>query len=57
VLQEIKDGHLYEVLVDLKKAGAFTVDVEALGRQALVAGEFVTEGADVTFDADGARLE
>lgn len=57
VLQEIKDDHLYEVLVDLKKAGAFTVDIEVSGRQAIVAGKFVKQGADVTFEADGARLE
>ncbi len=57
VLQEIKDGRLHEVFVDLKKSGGFTVRSDATGRRALVSGNLVGTGPDVTFEADGLRLE
>ncbi|MHC4446274.1 MAG: DUF4920 domain-containing protein [Planctomycetota bacterium] len=57
VLQEIKDGRLHEVFVDLKKNGGFTVRRDATGRRVLVSGSLVGAGPDVTFEADGLRLE
>lgn len=56
VLQEIKEGRLYEVFVDLKKDGTFTVPADASGREAVVSGKLVGTPPDVTFEADGVRL-
>lgn len=57
VLQEIKDGTLHEIFIDLKKYGAFTVRSDISGRRAVVSGELVGTAPDRMFVADGLRLE
>ena len=57
VLQEIKDGRLHEIFIDLKKYGAFTVRSDISGRRAVVSGELVGTAPDRVFVADGLRLE
>jgi len=56
VLQAVKEGRLYEVFVDLKKDGTFTVPADASGREAVVSGKLVGRPPDMTFEADGLRL-
>lgn len=57
VLQEVRDGRLREVFVDLAKDGTFTVRGDASGRAAWVSGKLVGKGPDMKFEADGLRLE
>ena len=48
---------LYEVFVDLKKHGTFTVRGDVSGRNAVVSGKLVETDSNVTFEADGLRVE
>jgi len=57
VLQEVRNGRLHEVLVDLKKSGTFTVPKDATGRTAFVSGKLVGVDSDTRFEADGVKLE
>lgn len=57
VLQEVTGDRLYEVLVDLKRDGTFTIPKDATGRTALVSGKLVGAGSDTKFEADGVRLQ
>lgn len=57
VLQEIREGRLHELFVDLKKRADFTISGDVAGRWATVSGRLVGTGPDVTFEADGLRLE
>ncbi len=57
VLQEVKDGRLYEILVDLKRHGDLTVQPEISGRGASVSGKLVVDDSNVTFQADAIRIE
>ena len=57
VLQEVVDGKLHEVLVDLKPRAEFTVPSSVAGRDAMVRGWLVGEKPDLKLEAVGLELE
>lgn len=57
VLQQVDNGRLYELFVDLKKQASLVVPAGATGRSAIVSGRLVETGSGVMLEADGFRLE
>ena len=57
VLQEVVDGKLHEVIVDLKPRADFTVPFSVTGRDAMVRGWLVGEKPDLKLEAVGLELE
>ena len=57
VLYETHGSALHELFVDLKKSGTITVQNDASGRTATVAGRLVNTGTNLVLEADGLLLE
>lgn len=57
VLQQVSDGRLHELFVDLKRQAALVVPPDAAGRSAVVTGKLVETGSSLVFEADGFRIE